>query len=89
MPGERTAKLFARLCMQNTFVERAPRHPARGRAHAGTKHIQGLQRQSQSIALRADHVLRRHLATLEFELANRMWRHHLGSFRYVEARHAR
>ncbi len=89
MSRERAAELLARLRVQDAFVKRAPRHAARGRAHAGPKRIERLQSESQAITWRADNVFGRDLAAFEFQFADRMRRDHFRSFAHRKTRHAR
>ena len=83
------AKLQPRLCMQQTFIQRSPRHAARCRADARAKHIERLQTETQPISLITNHVFRGDFAVLEFEFADWMWRDHFRSFSDTEAGHSR
>src|SRR5438067_7028194 len=89
VPGQRFSELFACLCVKQTFIERAPGHPASSGPDTCPKHVERLQRQSQTIALLANHVFRRHTTVFEFEFTNWMWREHFCSFDNAEFRHAR
>src|SRR5207302_2110259 len=48
-----------------------------------------LQTQTQTIALRADHVFGRHATAFEFQFADRMRSDHFGARSDAESRHAR
>src|ERR1043166_3740347 len=82
------AELLSRLGVQNTFINRSSGHPRCGRAHAGAKHVERLQSQSQPFALTANHIFGRNPAILELKLANWMRGNHLRAFGYAETRHA-
>ena len=83
------AELLSRLGVQNAFINRAARHAACGRAHAGAKYVERLQSQTQAFTLIADHVFRGNSAIPEFKFANRVWGDHLRAFGHAKTRHAR
>src|ERR1051326_4564165 len=89
MLGKFLAELGARLRIRNAFIKCTPGHPARGRAHARTKHVESLQRQSQAVAGVADQVFCRHPAVGELQFADWMGRDHLRPSRHTESLHAR